>query len=315
MLADTLRLIKHKQGVLLQIGKQADGIFIKIIGIRPECRQCFFRTQAFRILADMLPQTLCIFRFALLLQIFQYLPVFLLDALRRRNCLLLSINHFAQGEDARLLQLFYGTLALRIHTADGINFIIPEFDTHGILRRQRPDIQNTAAQAELPGTFHQLRPLIAHAYQLACQLCDFNDFTRPQGQPKGGKNFLLGIFIQQRLGRCYNDGRFTLEQTLQYQKPLAVHFHAMHIRAVEKDILRRIICAVLRKKGQILQNFLRAQFTVGQKEKRTLYFRLQAVRQMGFCRINDTCRKNRRISLCNSFQNLLKTAQFGQRCG
>ena len=269
MLPNPLRFINTKDRIFRKVRKEADCFIIKIIYIHPYSGQGMFCTKQFCIFADMFSEAFCRFFQPLLLQISQHFSIFFQNTVCGFHRLFFRIDHFSERKNLRFLQPVNGTLALGIHTADRVDFIIPEIDTDSVFCRQRPDIQNTAALRKLTGAFHQFCSFITHYHQFSGQVCHFCHIAFLQLQQERFEHIFFRILIQKGFHRSYDNRGLSLHQAFQNKESLTVHFHAMHIGTVKKDIFGRIIDAILFKEGHPFQNFFRAQFAVGQNKDRS----------------------------------------------
>ena len=87
-------------------------------------------------------------------------------------------NKFRCRINRNFFQIFYGTLAFRIKTADGIYFIPPHFNPIRIVLRQRVHVQNPAAHREFSRRFCLIILHIPHLHKLMRCLFYFKLFSR-----------------------------------------------------------------------------------------------------------------------------------------
>ena len=74
-------------------------------------------------------------------------------------------RHFAAGQQLHRRVFFQRTLRLRIECADGVDFVVEQFDAIRLVRTHRIDVEQTAAHREIAGVEHLRHVAITGAFE------------------------------------------------------------------------------------------------------------------------------------------------------
>ena len=98
-------------------------------------------------------------------------------------------DHFCRRIYGNFFQIFYRTLAFRIKTADGINFISPQLDPDRVIQRQGENIDNAAPDRKLPRNLGLGVAFVAHAQKLSAQFFQIHCTVVSENQGMASDNF------------------------------------------------------------------------------------------------------------------------------
>ena len=284
-LQNPVRLIEKDPGIPRKIVEKRHGIRVKV-------GQILLRACKIQPAVQKRTDILCVLRYSGPLLGEHLLPEILLLALGLFPDCLLSPFHRLFGEkhlrrriNRHFFQILYGPLALHIETADGIDFIPPQFDTPRILLCQRKDVEDTAADGKLAAAFHLRFSLIAQAYQLPFHFFQIQFAVISQMNTVIQKCLQRKKLIHTAADAGYYGKTLSLQDGLNHADSLSGQKISADIRLIENQIFGRIIQNLRIIQAKILVQFsclpfiLRNQQTkrhiLGKSRRKMCFLRIQ----------------------------------------
>ena len=156
--------------------------------------------------------------------------------------------HAVQGVDR--------ALRLRVEGPDAVDLRVPELDANRILRGERVDVDNAAADRVLPHRVDLDHALVAEARQLRGERLHLHRHPRLDRQ-HGLREILPS---EHPVHECVNagdhDAAVVLHDVLQHLDALPGDERTLGIRLIEEKILRRVVPGLLRKSMDVAHEAL-----------------------------------------------------------
>ena len=229
---------------------------------------------------------------------------------------ILAVHLFCSRINGDLIYIFQRSLAFCIKTPDGIDLIIPEFNTPWILLRQRIDINDPSPHGKLSRKLHLANPLISQIHQIYFQLIQI-DHTVTFKMKKTTFDLFQG---HQKIHASVYAGNhrhfFLFQKCPDHTHPLPDQKISVNICLKKQKILCRIKIYIFVIETVILINFLRMPLIIRKNQmiwkkpgKSIHQMDLLGLHASGNCKNSAVC-----ATALFYFVKLCKTLQRLQKC-
>ena len=220
----------------------------------------------------------------------------------------------AGGRDDDLLQIALRALAHHVEQADGVDLVVEELHAHGVQAVRGVDVDDAAAQGELPLALDHVLTGIARAEQAAAQRVGGHGLAHAQADRMRVEQRARHDAVQQRIDGRDDGAGFAGDEALQRLDAPAGDLAAGGDLLIEGDLARGEAAHAAPEQGaHVLHGLRGGLFAVAQEQQRPAGLRGERAGEVGLLRSGQAGGGNDRAGLFALGEHLLKRLEAAQQ--
>ena len=200
---------------------------------------------------------------------------------------------FGDRQQDRFVRIFGAPLRHGVKIAHRVHFVAEKFRAHRLRRGRRKDVQNTAAQRELPHALHERRAGIPRRRDPREQVVHVKHRAGAQRNRRGKQRRARHRAQRKRLKRCHDHLCLPRRQRVQQPQALVLPLARDARRVVKREHPpRQQLRRAVQHRRQLRLHALRRQIVLTENERGALGIRQQRGNDMAAADLADARHRN-----------------------